>query len=100
MSSSDKIHLLFFNACFSYEQAQAVIGNVDAAIGMTTSIGDIAACAFAAQFYSSLGFGLSVKKAFKQAKGVLMLESPTEANTPILYTKNGIDADALYIVCP
>lgn len=100
MSSSDKIHLLFFNACFSYEQAQAVISNVDAAIGMTTSIGDIAACTFAAQFYSSLGFGLSVKKAFEQAKGVMMLESPTEADTPILYTKDGIDADALYIVCP
>lgn len=67
---------------------------------MTTSIGDIAACTFAAQFYSSLGFGFSVKKAFEQAKGVMMLESPTEADTPVLYTKSGIDADALYIVCP
>lgn len=39
MSSSDKIHLLFFNACFSYEQAQEIVQHVDAAIGMTTSIG-------------------------------------------------------------
>ena len=37
MSSSDKIHLLFFNACFSYEQAQEIVQHVDAAIGMTTS---------------------------------------------------------------
>ena len=44
MSSSDKIHLLFFNACFSYEQAQEIVQHVDAAIGMTTSIGDEAAC--------------------------------------------------------
>lgn len=43
MASSDKIHLLFFNACFSYEQAQEVINHVDAAIGMTTSISDKAA---------------------------------------------------------
>lgn len=100
MASSDKIHLLFFNACFSYEQAQAVVNSVDAAIGMTTAIGDEAACSFAAQFYSSLGFGFSVKKAFEQAKGVMMLESPSEANTPILFVRDGIDADELYIVRP
>lgn len=100
MASSDKIHLMFFNACFSYEQAQQVITHVDAAIGMTTSISDNAACAFAAQFYSSLGFGFSVKKAFDQAKGVMIIESPGEANTPVLYTKDGIEADKLFIVNP
>lgn len=100
MSSSDKIHLLFFNACFSYEQAQVIVQHVDAAIGMTTSIGDEAACTFAAQFYSSLGFGHSLKKAFEQAKGAMMLVSPTEADTPALYTKKGIDADTTYIVRP
>lgn len=67
---------------------------------MATSVSDEAAYAFAAQFYSSLGFGLSVKKAFEQAKGVMMLESPTEANTPMLYTKEGIEADMLFIVKP
>ena len=100
MSSSDKIHLIFFNACFSYEQAYEVVSHVDAAIGMTDSISDNAACAFAAQFYSSLGFGHSVKKAFEQAKGVMMLESPIEANIPMLYTKDNINADTLYLVCP
>jgi hypothetical protein len=55
MTSSDKIRLMFFNACYSQEQAQTVIEYVDAAIGMTASISDIGACAFAAQFYSSLG---------------------------------------------
>ena len=100
MSSSDKIHLIFFNACFSYEQAYEVVSHVDAAIGMTDSINDNDACAFAAQFYSSLGFGHSVKKAFEQAKGVMMLESPIEANIPMLYTKDNINADTLYLVCP
>lgn len=100
MTSSDKIHLLFFNACFSYEQAQSVTKYVDAAIGMTTSVGDKAAVAFAAQFYSSLGFGYHVQKAFEQAKGVLMLESPDEYDTPALFLKDGIDANSLYIVRP
>lgn len=100
MSSSDKIHLLFFNACFSYEQAQEVVSYVDAAIGMADTIGDAAACSFAAQFYSSLGFGLSIKRAFDQAKGSMMLESPMEGDTPMLYTKDDIDADSFYIVRP
>jgi hypothetical protein len=100
MASSDKIHLLFFNACFSYEQAQEVVNHVEAAIGMSDSIGDKSACAFAAQFYSSLGFGLSVRKSFEQAKGVMMIESPTEANIPMLFEKVGVDLDELFIVRP
>ena len=100
MMSSDKIRFMFFNACFSFEQAQAVVEYVDAAIGMTDSVSDNGACAFAAQFYSSLGFGFSVKKAFEQAKGAMMLESPTEQSIPMLYIKDGIDSDEMYLVCP
>jgi CHAT domain-containing protein len=100
MTSSDKIHLIVFNTCFSYEQAQAVKEYVDAAIGMTTSISDNGACAFAAQFYSSLGFGLSLQKSFEQAKATLALESPLEQNIPELYVKDGIEPDNLFIVKP
>jgi hypothetical protein len=92
--------LIVFNTCFSYEQAQSIKEYVDAAIGMTTSISDNGACTFATQFYSSLGFGLSLQKAFDQAKAALSLESPTEMNTPILYVKDGIDPDNMYIVKP
>ena len=42
----------------------------------------------------------SMEKAFEQAKGAMMLVSPTEADTPALYTKEGIDADTTYIVRP
>jgi hypothetical protein len=100
MASSDKIHLIVFNTCFSNEQAQSIKEYVEAAIGMTTSISDHGACVFAAQFYSSLGFGLSLQKAFEQAKAALSLESPTEINTPILYVKDGINPDNMYIVKP
>ncbi|MGN1071200.1 MAG: CHAT domain-containing protein [Bradymonadia bacterium] len=99
-AASDRIHLLFFNACFSQAQAETVVQNVDAAIGMTTSVGDKAACVFAAQFYSSLGFGLSVQRAFSQAKSLLLVEVPDEYNTPELYVKTGIDANELIIVKP
>lgn len=99
-AASDRIHLLFFNACFSQEQAETVVQNVDAAIGMITSIGDKAACVFAAQFYSSLGFGLSVQRAFAQAKSLLLAEVPAEYGTPELFVKAGVDANNLIIVKP
>lgn len=100
MSSSDSIRLVFFNTCFSYGQAEAVVEHVDAAIGMNTSIGDDAARVFAAQFYSSIGFGLSLQKAFEQAKAALMLEGIPEETTPELYVKEGLDANEIIIVRP
>src|SRR5690606_37023788 len=100
MVSSDSIRLVFFNTCFSYSQAQAVVEHVDAAIGMNTSIGDEAAKVFASQFYSAIGFGLSLKKAFQQAKARLMLEGIDEEDTPALYVKDGLDASEIIIVRP
>jgi hypothetical protein len=100
MSAGDHIRLVFFNTCFSYGQAQAVVEHVDAAIGMNTSIGDDAARVFAAQFYSSIGFGQSIQKAFHQAKAALMLEGIPEENKPELYVRDGLDADEIIIVRP
>lgn len=92
VSTSDSIKLVFFNTCFSFGQAEAITEYVDAAIGMNASIGDEAARVFAAQFYSAIGFGHSVNKAFQQAKSALMLEGIQEENTPELYTKSNADS--------
>ncbi|PIC95753.1 hypothetical protein CSV69_09510 [Sporosarcina sp. P26b] len=100
ISASDDIKLVFFNTCFSYGQARAVVQHVDAAIGMTKSIGDEAARVFAAQFYSAIGFGHSVRKAFEQGKSALMLEGIPEEDTPELYVKDGLDSNELIIVKP
>lgn len=100
MTLSDKIRLVFFNTCFSYGQAKAVVEYVEAAIGMRTSIGDDAARIFAAQFYSAIGFGLSLEKAFNQAKAALMLEGILEEDTPELCVKEGLTADRIIIVRP
>ena len=100
MTSSDKIRPIIFNTCFSYEQAQSVIVHIDAAIGMKDSISDNGACLFAAQFYSSLGFGLSLQKSFEQAKAALALENISEIDIPALYTKNDIDPNNFFIVNP
>ncbi|MCK1986107.1 MULTISPECIES: CHAT domain-containing protein [unclassified Peribacillus] len=100
VSTSDDIRLVFFNTCFSYGQAESLIEHVDAAIGMNTTIGDDAARIFAAQFYSAIGFGYSVYKAFQQAKSALMLEGIPEENTPELYVKKSIEIQEMILVNP
>jgi hypothetical protein len=99
-AASGDIKLVFFNTCYSHNQAEGVVKHVHAAIGMTTSIGDVAARVFAAQFYSAIGFGLSVNRAFQQAKAALMLEGIKEEETPELFVADGIDSDQLILVKP
>ena len=99
-TASDSIKLVVFNACFSEVQAQSVVSYVDAAIGMSTSIGDEAACVFAFQLYSAIGFGHSLQTSFRQAIAQLMLEDIDEENTPKLYVKDGLDSDNIVFVHP
>jgi hypothetical protein len=67
---------------------------------MNTAIGDHAARVFSSQFYSSIGFGLSLQKSFDQAKALLMMEGIAEENTPELFVRSGLAADQLFIVRP
>jgi len=97
-AGSDDIQLVFFNTCYSHDQAAAVVEHVSASIGMNTSIGDTAARIFAASFYSAIGFGKSVGQAFQQARAALMLEGIPEADTPELYVTPGLDAADLVLV--
>lgn len=100
MASSEEIRLVFFNTCYSKKQAEAVVKHVEATIGMNTSIGDDAALKFSSQFYSSIGFGFSVEKAFEQAKALLMLEGISEQDTPELFINEGFEAKDIVIVKP
>lgn len=100
VASSDNIRLVFFNTCFSKNQAEAVSKHIEVTIGMNTSIGDEAARVFSSQFYSSISFGLPVLKAFEQAKAALMLEGINEEDTPELFTKEGFDPNEIILVTP
>lgn len=100
MTLSDKVRLIFFNACFSAIQAEHIVEYVDAAIGMNTFIGDDAALVFASQFYSSIGFGKNLKSAFNQAKAALMLEGISEDTTPELFVRDDLQAENIILVQP
>ncbi|MFC1467404.1 CHAT domain-containing protein [Verrucomicrobiota bacterium] len=99
-ASSDSIRLILFNACHSAIQAEQVVESVTSAIGMIEPIGDNAACIFASQFYSAIGFGHSVAKSFEQAKAALMLENIPQENVPQLFAQQGINLSELIIVDP
>ena len=99
-TAGDEIRLVVFNSCFSSAQAEAVTRHVDAAIGMSDEVGDEAARVFAAQFYSALGFGHSVGKAFGQARAALMMEGIPEEDVPRLYVREGLDAGEVVLVRP
>lgn len=99
-ASVDGIKLVFFNTCHSFNQAKQIVQYVDAAIGMKSTISDAAAKVFSSQFYSSIGFGLSVQKSFDQAKALIMMEGINEENVPELYIKEGVSSNDLIIVKP
>lgn len=97
-TSGDHVKVVFFNTCYSRSQAEAVTQHVDVAIGMNTSIGDEAARVFAAQFYSGIGFGYSVERAFAQGLVELMLRDIPEEKTPELFAREGVSADDIVLV--
>lgn len=97
-AASDDIQLVFFNACYSRGQAEAVVTHIPAAIGMNAAIGDNAARVFAAQFYSAIGFGHTITRAFQQARAAMMLEGIPEENTPELFVAPGLDGDGLTLI--
>jgi hypothetical protein len=96
----DNIRVVIFNACFSSDLAEAVTQHVDAAIGMNDSIGDRAARVFAAQFYSAIGFSRSIKQAFDQGLAALLMEGIPEEDTPILFTRDGVDPEDIVLIRP
>lgn len=89
----EHVRVVVFNACFSYEQASALTGEIDCAIGMNAAIGDTAAIVFAASFYRAIGFGKSVQQAYRQGIAAISLHGIGGANIPILVSRSGCNAD-------
>ena len=94
----DNIRLIFLNACYSREQAQALVEVIDCVIGMNESIGDEAAAIFAASFYRALGFGRSVQNAFDQGLVALSVTNVPEEDIPKLLVKDGVDPNQIVLV--
>lgn len=96
----DNIRLVLLNACYSREQAQALVESIDCVIGMKESIHDDAAAAFASSFYRAIGFGRSIQEAFEQGMTSLLLEGIPEEDIPELLVKQGVDAKKVVLIAP
>ncbi|WP_156343175.1 hypothetical protein [Pseudomonas sp. NBRC 111134] len=78
----------FFNTCHSFNQTQASISRVRAAIGMNRDERDLPALFFAKQFYSAIGFGHSLHGALDQAKALITMEFPGKEAMPEGYEQD------------
>lgn len=94
----DNIQLVFLNSCYSWDQAQALVKNINCVVGMKDSIDDEAAIVFASSFYRAIGFGRSIQEAFDQGKTALLLEGIPEEDIPELLVKDGVDPKQIVLV--
>lgn len=99
-AAAKRVRLVVFNACFSDVESEKVLKHVDAIIGMTDSIGDEAALAFARQLYSAIGFGHDLQNAFDQARAYMAFDAPDEVDIPALHVREGMNASDIVLVSP
>lgn len=58
------VRLVMLNACYSADQADALLASVPCVVGTTDAVGDEAARRFSVAFYRTLGDGHSISSAF------------------------------------
>ena len=71
---SKNVGCVLLNACYSEEQANAIVNHIDYVIGMNQEIRDDAAIAFAKGFYRALGYECSIEQAYEFGKNAIQLE--------------------------
>lgn len=84
------LRLVLLNACFTRSQAQCISEVVNYSIGTGKGIGDKVAVAFAGAFYRALGFGKSVRDAFKSARAELALTRLPRSRGIELFVREGV----------
>lgn len=85
------VRLVVLNACFTEEQARSLSEVVNYAIGAREAIGDKVGVTFAGAFYRALGFGKSVREAYRSANAELALTKTRRSRGIALFMRKGID---------
>jgi CHAT domain len=68
------VDCVLLNACYSEDQAAAIVAHIDYVVGMQQEIRDDAAIAFSKRFYRALGYACSVEEAFEFGRSAIQLE--------------------------
>jgi HEAT repeat protein len=104
-STEKNVLVVVLNACYSQEQAEAITKVVPCVVAMKDTIDRGAARSFAASFYSALGYGNSVARAFEQGLARLKMEGDEiegvpQSEVPVLLTRSGVNAAEIFPVNP
>ncbi len=79
------VDCVLLNACYSLVQAEAISQHVNYVIGMTQTVGDKAAVAFAVAFYDAIAAGQEVEFAYEL--GCTQMIGSVKQQTPVLRKK-------------
>ncbi|WP_088890821.1 CHAT domain-containing protein [Leptolyngbya ohadii] len=71
---SNSVKCVLLNACYSEEQANAIVEHINYVIGMQQEIRDDAAIAFSKGFYRALGYNASLEEAYEFGCNAIQLE--------------------------
>lgn len=89
--------VVVLNSCLSASARRHILKSAQAMVGMVDTISDIAAAAFAPQFYAGLASGQSVESSFKQGVVAVEAASLSEKTTPQLFVRDGVDPSRLIL---
>ena len=78
-------HFVMLSACYSEKQAKIINQHIPYVVGMNAAVLDTVATQFAQQFYSGLGAGETIERAFYWAKLGVRHVNRLGANVPVLY---------------
>jgi hypothetical protein len=92
--------LVVLNACDSETQLEGLLTVVPIAIGMSDSIGDADAMAFAARFYTAIADGQSVHSAWALARVQMEFDGLADADLPVLGSRPDVDPSLVTLVLP
>lgn len=92
------IDCVVLNACYSENQARAIVQHVNCVVGMSSSIGDVSAIKFSSAFYQALGYGKDIKTAFELGCLQINLDGLGEEKTPKLLTRDTINPSDIILL--
>ena len=102
---AEQVKCVVLNACYSKDQAEAIVQHIDYVIGMRQEVKDHVAIQFSIGFYDALGSGLSIEKAFKMGCNAIHLESSnsdarSQAERTLIPTRKAVQKTVLDHLIP
>ena len=84
----DNIRCVVLNTYYSEHQARSIAEHIECVIAMSKATAPDAAMSFVASFYQALGYGKSIKTAFKLGCNQMELMGFDKSEWPLLVTRN------------